>query len=249
MNYSTGNQIPKAANSQKTSRSHFCSKGVADQQLSEAAARRNADSVQEPESRARSPSPGQRSRSRSRSRSADSSSSVSTISTNKSLSRSRTPSADRRDRFLTSEPASRARSRTPPRKRKHRSMSSSHSRTSRSPPRRLPGSHRKSRRHRTISPLDRGRPSSMRRGSHRSRSNSLSMDKSRITRHRRSLDSENEFEGDRRGYGKENRRHGQQEARKPVASRPSDKEPKGPRRDRSLSPFSKRLALTQAMNL
>ena len=139
---------------------------------------------------------------------------------------------------MTSGRASRTRSRTPttdiPRKRKHHSVSSSNSRSPGSP-RRTAGSHRKSRRHRTISPIDRGRPSSMRRGSHRSRSNSLSVDKSQITKHRRSLDSASSSQnGDSRGttgFGASGQR------RREV------------RRERSLSPYSKRLALTQAMNM
>ena len=207
---------------------------MADQQLAEAEARRNADSVLQSGSRGQSKSPT----ARSRSRSVDSSSSVSTISTNKSRSRSRSHSRDRGNQLLTSGRASRTRLRTPtidmPHKRKHHSVSSSNSRSSRSP-RRAAGSHRKSRRHRTISPIDRGRPSSMRRGSHRSRSNSLSMDKSQITKHRRSLDSEN---GSVNG-----------EARESFGIGSSGHRSREVRRERSLSPYSKRLALTQAMNM
>ena len=207
---------------------------MADEQLAEAEARRNADSALDPNDRGRARSP----RARSRSRSVSLSSSVSTISTNKSRSQSRSHSRDRSHRLQTNGETRRHRSKTPPdypRKRKHRSISSSYSRSPRSP-RRAPGSHHKSRRHRTISPIDRGRPSSMRRGSHRSRSNSASMDKSQITKQRKSLDAEPDFEHEGRG-----KRFG--------GFRPSGQQPRELRRERSLSPYSKRLALTQAMNL
>jgi hypothetical protein len=147
---------------------------------------------------------------------------------------------------LTSGHASGQRSRTPDvtRKRKHRSVSSSYSRSPRLP-RREPGSHRKSRRHRTISPDDRGRPSSMRRGSHRSRSNSPSMDKSQITKDRRSLDMQDESDDRRRGYRRD---YADEDGPLPR----SDFTPSGDRwtrKERSLSPYSKRLALTQSMNM
>ncbi|KIW97192.1 uncharacterized protein Z519_02584 [Cladophialophora bantiana CBS 173.52] len=221
---------------QKATANTLPSKGVADQQLAEAEARRTK-LVAEPEDRGRSPIP-------------DSSDSVSTISTNKSRSRSRSRSRDRDDDFFTSGRASRNRSRTPPtdipRKRKHRSISSSYSRSPRSP-RREPRSHRKSRRHRTISPIDRGRPSSMRRGSHRSRTSSPSMDKSQITKQRRSLETEDHVGdgpwGRRQGHD-DNDRHALPQRDFRVGG-----EKQSLARERSLSPYSKRLALTQAMNM
>lgn len=86
------------------------------------------------------------------------------------------------------------------------------------------------------SPPERGRKrdSSPTRGSHRYQSQSQSQGRSRIVRERRSMTPNT-----------------QQRRRSP---HPSDRaaqrgEPHRAPRDRSLSPFSKRLALTQAMNL
>jgi Zinc knuckle len=158
------------------------------------------------------------------------------------------------------------------RKRRYDSMSSDSRDGS---PRPAPGSHRKNRRHRTASPDDRGRPHSFRRGSRRSRSGSLSvsMDKSRITKQRRVIDDGHDEEAtarytndenfdSRRSRGGNNRfydnlsketRGGQSEKRN--RDRLEEKYGDGgarrsaERKERSLSPYSRRLALTQAMNL
>lgn len=158
-------------------------------------------------------------------------------------------------RFMTSENVSRDRLQTPPspahRKRKHRSMSySSHSRSP-SPRRRPRGSHRKSRRHRTISPIDRrGRPSSTRRGSHRSRTHTPSMDIGEITKHRRSMDSvQSDYDDENTPF---DRRHNRRESpglHDRYGSGNTTTRPREQRKERSLSPYSKRLALTQAMNM
>jgi hypothetical protein len=145
---------------------------------------------------------------------------------------------------------SRNRLQTPPSdnhgKRKHRSISSSHSR---SPRRKAHGSHRKSRRHRTISPIDRGRPSSMRRGSHRSRSNSPSMDIGEITKHRRSMDSGQDYNDENGSYHHRHNRRESPGLRERYGSINTTVRPREPRKERSLSPYSKRIALTQAMNM
>ncbi|EXJ83798.1 hypothetical protein A1O1_07425 [Capronia coronata CBS 617.96] len=238
--------MPKLTDS--TANSLLNSEGVADQQLAEAEARRKASGTPEPDRRSRSQSP----HARSRSLSAHSSSSVSTISTSKS--RSATPPRSRDHQRPNRDRASPARLGTAAanssRKRRHRSVSSSYSRSPRSPPG-MPGSHRKSRRHRTISPIDRGRPNSKRRGSHRSRTNSPSMDKSQITKDRRSLDdSDNDFD-DRAGTRYRHvQPHGSNHGSRSPRGFRIPQEHHGPsRRERSLSPYSKRLALTQAMNM
>lgn len=177
-----------------------------------------------------------------------SSSSVSTISTNRSRSRSRALPSNPGDRYRADLRASRSRSRTPTRKRKYRSVSSSYSRSSGSP-QRAPGSHRKSRRHRTISPIDRGRSSRTRRGSRRSRTGSPSMDKSQITKHRVSMEPQNGHEDDGRQHDRGNRWREKENERFPQDTRTFNPKQRESRRERSLSPYSKRLALTQAMNL
>ncbi|ETI23595.1 hypothetical protein G647_05397 [Cladophialophora carrionii CBS 160.54] len=227
--------VPKLASD--TPNNLLNSKGVADQQLAEVNARRSKREV---------PREGPRSSTPDSPRQSSDSDSISTVSTNRSRPLSRSRSRGQGDRFPTSGHADRDRSTTPdaPRKRRHRSISSSYSRSPRSP-RREPGSHRKSRRYRTISPVNRGRPSSMRRGSHRSRSNSPSMDKSQITRQRKSFDGEDIHDRPR------GRRDGDDEKRPmPQFDFPSGAgEQRRERKQRSPSPYSKRLALTQAMNM
>lgn len=177
---------------------------------------------------------------RPRSRSVSSSGSISTISTRRSRSPSpfrrrlsRGESPERRPRRYSSRSMSKARGR----KRQRRSVSSSS--RSRSRPRQ-PGSHRKNRRYRTLTPEDRGRPESLRRGSHRE-SGSPSVDKSQVTRDRRSLDKTADGpEGDGNG-GRHDHGNRRQQRNEPKAGHP--------RRERSLSPYSKRLALTSAMNV
>lgn len=218
------------------------SKGLADQLLADAEAQRNA-------TKRHSITPdGPLAGRRSRSRSTSSVDSISTISTEKSRDHSlpRRSATDRRreiDGFQRNQT-----SRSPERKRKFGSLSSSP--RSRSPPERSPPRH-KNRRHRTTSPEDRGRPSSDRRGSHRSRSNSLSVDKSQITKLRKSLESTHAYE-DSRAYSTDNRQQPERVDgyRQDINRRLLDENqpPRREKRERSLSPYSRRLALTQAMN-
>ena len=232
----------------------ICSKGIADRQLAEAEARRNGTVLEESQDRGKGQQPRsispRRSRSRSRSHSSDS---VSTISTTRSRTRSRSLSQGGDDNYMTSQLASGNNSNSPPRqrrgKRKQRSLSSSYSRSPDSSRRRVPGSHRKSRRHRTISPVYRGRPSSLRRGSHRSRSNSPSMDISQVTKHRRSLDSGNDLDDSRERHHRGQHRHRSPTPPERRGPRQANTQPRHQRKERSLSPYSKRLALTQAMNM
>lgn len=223
---------------QSMSLTRLLRQGVADEQLAR---------LEQDRGRKRSGSPmDEVSRSRKRSRSA-SSDSVSTISTNKSRSISpRQARTHDHDEYMTSQqhlPQEISRSPSKRRKRKHspNSMDS----VSRSPPRDT-SPERKSRRHRKLSPNDRGRPSYDRRGSHRSRTRSVSIDKSRVAKGRRSLDDSGSSQRDGRIEDKKT------EDERPDQSRPmrnNTHERPQPRMERSLSPFSKRLALTQAMNM
>lgn len=118
----------------------------------------------------------------------------------------------------------------------------------------------KRRRHSSRSPIDRGRDSFSNRGSRRTRSPSESRDRSQVIRNRKSMTPglSRRDDGQRpasdRGesyYSRDNDRYGssardQQEdirGTRPLADAPPS------RKERSLSPFSKRLALTQAMNM
>jgi hypothetical protein len=200
-------------------------------------------------------------RKRSRSISSRSTNSVSTISTDRSLS----PKRARRhshDRYMTSQRDFEDLSQYPSRDRKRRRKSSSSVSDSRSELS-SPVGRRKSngrRRRRTVSPEPRGRPMADRRGSHRSRSGSrsLSINLSRVARGRKSMTpvptSMDRLEHDGIGRDLEN---------KPFARdmRGGDRrdtqihgnylcERQAPlRKERSLSPYSKRIALTQAMNI
>jgi hypothetical protein len=225
--------------------------GVADEQLAKAeAARGKADGSRSRSASPRSnPPPTQK---RARSMSSTSADSISTISTN----RSRSPSPPGQNDMETSQQIprfSRSPSRSAPRKRKHDRMSSES--VSRSPSGSRSRNH-KSRRHRKLSPDDRGRSNEYRRGSHRSRSRSrsLSLDKSRVAKQRRSLDDSGAANGEdeearrfrgadssyRRDDGRPPRRSGGTDAQNSRAI---------PRKERSLSPYSRRLALTQSMNM
>ena len=226
--------------------------GIADEQLARAEADRARAEGKRPSSLSpRSMSPPGRERSRSMSSGSDDS--VSTISTNRSRSRSRRRTDENGDDMVTSRQVhrvTRSPARSPPRKRKHDRMSSGS--VSRSPSRSRSREH-KSRRHRKLSPDDRGRRNIDRRGSHRSRSRSrsLSMDKSRIAKQRRSLDNGSAANGEDEGT----RYHRGAEPpyrRDPGKSRRPDgnaAEPSSRRKGRSLSPYSRRLALTQSMNI
>ncbi len=118
----------------------------------------------------------------------------------------------------------------------------------------------KRRRHSSRSPIDRGRDSFSNRGSRRTRSPSESRDRSQVIRNRKSMTpglsrrNDEHLPPSNRGesyYSRDNDRYGSsvrdqqedmRETRLPADALPSWKE-------RSLSPFSKRLALTQAMNM
>ena len=217
-------------------------KGVADKILAEAEAKREYQD-QHPPSPRKSGSPLHRSRSVSHS----TEESVSTVSTDRSRSRSPHRHARR------SPSLSRSPDRRTGRKRKYDSRSASS--CSRSPPP-APGSHRKNRRHRTISPGDRGRPDYVRRGSRRSRSRSISHspDRSQVARQRRSLESPESFSHRssrasemHRGERTLDRGHDRRPSRRNVAAVSGGWGSQ--RRERSLSPYSRRLALTQAMNM
>ena len=98
------------------------------------------------------------------------------------------------------------------------------------------------RRRSSVSPDTRGRDRSLPRnsGKRRTMSRSDSMDRGRIARGRQSLTPRSPPQAERvyrRGSG----------AQEGVGNRPSHAQ--APRKEKSLSPFSKRLALTQAMNL
>lgn len=225
--------------------------GVADEQLAEAEAAR----AQTDGERSRSNSPTTRKQARSMSSASDES--ISTISTNRSRSASRPGrfAGDQND-MVTSQHIprfSRSPSHTPPRKRKHDRISSGSA--SRSPSRSRSRNH-KSRRHRKLSPDDRGRSNAHRRGSHRSRSRSrsLSMDKSRVAKERRSMDDGSTAggvdEGDRRfrDADSSHRREDGCLTRRSGGIDAQNTRPPLPRKGRSLSPYSRRLALTQSMN-
>ncbi len=118
----------------------------------------------------------------------------------------------------------------------------------------------KRRRHSSKSPVDRGRDSFSNRGSRRTRSPSESRDRSQVIRNRKSMTpgisrrddghrpiidrGESYYSRDNDGYGG-SARDRQETIR---GTRPKADVPP-PRKERSLSPFSKRLALTQAMNM
>jgi hypothetical protein len=72
------------------------------------------------------------------------------------------------------------------------------------------------------------------------------MDKSQITKARRSLDVEDELDHRRRGYRQAYREENHPLPRSNLAfGERQNRE----RKERSLSPYSKRLALTQSMNM
>lgn len=226
--------------------------GIADEQLAKAEAERakfNATRSISPEAR-HSPA-----RKRPRSISSGSENSISTISTNRSRSRSRKRvNRDVKEDSVASQPRFfQSQSRSPPRKRKHDRMSSESA--SRSPSRSRSRDH-KSRRHRKSSPDDRGRSNAQRRGSHRSRSRtrSLSMDKSRVAKERRSLDEGSKANDEdermyRSGDANSSHRGDDRPSRRSNGHAANYPRPPASRKERSLSPYSRRLALTQSMNM
>ena len=248
-------------------------KGVADEQLAKAQAergrKRGFDERALPHHRSK----------RSRSSSSSFSSSVSTISTNlsRSLSPKRPKKSHHYDRDVHDErgSSSRKRRRSPSTSSSSGSYSS-YSSSSRSPPPRRDRYEERNtrRRHSSISPQARGRDRHSgggRRASHRSRSRTGSMDRSRIARNRNSLTPDlrsNHERGPKRGspwlqrdrrysntddddrYGGGRRRSGPRDdfRRESPALKRAPPTPEV-RRERSLSPFSKRLALTKAMSM
>jgi hypothetical protein len=191
------------------------------------------------------------SRKRARSISSSSSHSVSTISTN--LSRSISPdlrSSHRLPNSRDGDERAPLASKDRPRKRRYSGSSSGYSHSSPAPDRRLsPATEREMerntrRKRRDASPTQRGRSrDSSKRGSWRARSRSQSRERSRIVRGRRSMTPSSVREPTKTRHQREpDVRRGQ-----PANVRQDQFIP--PPRERSLSPFSKRLALTQAMNM
>ncbi|PKX94429.1 zinc finger CCHC-type containing 10 [Aspergillus novofumigatus IBT 16806] len=194
---------------------------------------------------------------RSRSESSHSMSSVSTIST----SRSHSVSPPRHEVYTESRGRDRAQSMSSPqphsRKRRYSDSLSDHSDSSyssggrqRSRSREWETDRNTRRRRRESSPEERGRPRNISEdGSRRGRTRSLSMDQSQIAKERRSATPDTV----------KGRHHPTRESRGNMSrSRHLDRQRNhafsGPmsgsaRKERSLSPYSKRLALTQAMNM
>ncbi|PYH41541.1 zinc finger CCHC-type containing 10 [Aspergillus saccharolyticus JOP 1030-1] len=185
---------------------------------------------------------------RARSASSHSASSVSTISTSRSHSRSPSRRQERR-RSMSSRPSSR-------RKRRYSDSPSTHSiasytsgeRDSRSRSREWSDDRNTRRRRRASSPEERGRPRNLSPdGGRRDRSRSHSADRSRMAKNRRSVTPPLATRSD---YQDPNHRKAQSRP-DPVGSgggRGPGQQLPPPRRERSLSPYSKRIALTQAMN-
>jgi hypothetical protein len=205
--------------------------------------------------------------SRKRSRSMSSFSSVSTISTSRSISPRRDTRDD--DRYITSQqsPQESLNQSTPNRKRPRPSSSSSRGYTPESSTDRMgrPRSEERISRPRRefLSPDERGRRRSRssegRHGQQGHKSRSSNLDRSQIARHRRSLTPENNhnyYDHDRNDRRRPNGSYAEKShqqngtSRKRTPDRPRDQHRRrSPPREKSLSPFSKRLALTQAMNM
>ncbi|PYI01712.1 hypothetical protein BO78DRAFT_464455 [Aspergillus sclerotiicarbonarius CBS 121057] len=192
---------------------------------------------------------------RARSASSDSASSVATISTSRSHSRSPPRRGDYgarsshdRTRSVSSHPSGQ-------RKRRYSDASSHNSAVSyssgergpRSRSREWQGGRNTRRRRRESSPEERGRPRHMSRDrERRDRSRSWSGDQIRVARTRRSVSPERLPESNYPGPKDHPPRSN---ASNLGEDRRGQGRPPPPRRERSLSPYSKRLALTQAMNL
>ncbi|KAE8322018.1 zinc knuckle-domain-containing protein [Aspergillus sergii] len=203
---------------------------------------------------------------RARSASSHSVSSVSTIST----SRSHSQSPPRRREFNARNEPHRTKSTSSHheklRKRRYSDSSSSHSTHSysygeknraRSRSREWTGDRNTRRRRRESSPEERGRARNLSRdGSRRGRTRSQSIDQGRIIRERRSVTPETMHDPNRpRRLSRDTFRHsGHSDGRYSRTHDGRSGYSQGhtvpqPRRERSLSPYSKRLALTQAMNI
>ncbi|KAL4785124.1 zinc knuckle-domain-containing protein [Aspergillus varians] len=187
---------------------------------------------------------------RTRSISSHSASSVSTISTNRSRSES-----PRRERHEEKREVGRAKSQTShhswSKKRRHSDSSSGYSVSShssgersrtRSPERNI------RRRRRESSPKERGRPRDIPRDeSGRQRSRSYGTDEGRGAGGRRSItNAETDLD---RGYAKQSSLKDQPSTSYHGRGGDEKNIVPPPRRERSLSPYSKRIALTQAMNM
>lgn len=198
------------------------------------------------------------SRKRSRSISTTSSGSVSTISTHRSVSPKRARRRGDDPYFTSQRETPEYESRATKRRRSSSSKSGSRSSRSissdddadRSGQRRSSGANQR-RRHRLSSPERRGRPDSHRGASRRTKSRSLSLERSRIAKERKSLTpaSPNHSKVDREYQVRESHRYSEKPAHRSDRGK-NRRLDRGqpPRKERSLSPFSKRLALTQAMN-
>ncbi|KAL4987581.1 zinc knuckle-domain-containing protein [Aspergillus falconensis] len=187
---------------------------------------------------------------RTRSLSSASASSVSTISTNRSRSIS-----TRRERYEKTRGESKARSQTShhlwSKKRRYSGSSSDYSVSSYSSKERsrtrLPERNIR-RRRRESSPRERGRPRDISRdGSRRGRSRSHSVNKGRVARGRRSLTYE-QTDPDQI-YAERYTSRSQPKASYHERGGVERDHAQPPPRQRSLSPYSKRIALTQAMNM
>ncbi|KAE8136202.1 zinc knuckle-domain-containing protein [Aspergillus pseudotamarii] len=203
---------------------------------------------------------------RARSASSHSVSSVSTISTSRSHSQS---PPRRRGYSARNEPhgtKSASSHHEKLRKRRYSDSSSSHSAHSysygekdrtRSRSREWTGDRNTRRRRRASSPEERGRARNLSRdGSRRDRTRSQSIDQGRIARERRSATPETMHDPNRPGrLSRDTFRHsGRSDGGYSKAHGEGSGHNRGhavpqPRRERSLSPYSKRLALTQAMNI
>lgn len=187
---------------------------------------------------------------RARSISSHSMSSVSTISTNRSYSasprRSRNDAADNRIRDDPTSPA-------PPASRKRRYSHSSYDDTGsvdsgHMPSKEPAGDRNTRRRRRESSPDQRGRHRKEERHSERRYRRSRSADKDRIPRERRSPTPGAPRDRD---HNRSYRDRASQPRQAQSERSRQDPQPRAnqPPRERSMSPFSKRLALTQAMNM
>lgn len=190
---------------------------------------------------------------RARSLSTSSANSISTISTNRSASAS--PSPDRVSKRSVHGNGQRTKTNSispPPKSRKRRYSDASESTSSyssgarhRSRSREWSNDRNTRRRRRESSPKERGRH----RGSGgRSDRRSYSVDKSRIAKERRSMTPPVPQHRSGRGADRD-QESGPTHPSQPGRSRHEPRVRPDPPRERSLSPFSKRLALTQAMNL
>ena len=246
----------------------FSRKGIADEQLAKREEERGRKRALDENHPAHS--------STKRSRSSYSSTSVSTISTNYSHSiSSRHPKSRQSDTYHLSQSRSGQPFRQQGTHKRRRSSSSTSTYSSsssverRKPSRRKEESDRNTRRRRSsISPDTRGRDRDYngRRSSRRSRSQSKSIDRSRVARNRNSMTpgmrSNHDRDGGRNtvtwGNGRrystnDDDRYGGSYRDEGRGARDGVKAQKPPpplraKKERSLSPFSKRLALTQAMN-